>query len=483
MCARLSPEGSKAFRLLHAVTISIDLFRTAAFRAALVGAGCFVAATLLLFAFIYWQATAYETARSDAFMRHEAAAIAREPPADIAGDVTRRFAPDLHRITFAAVFAPDGTPKAGDLAAPPDMAADGMVHPVRVDRRLDSGAITPADARAVALRLADGRLLLVGRGTADLDDLHGQIERALEIGLIPGILLALAAGTIASLRALARVRVVNRTIARIMQGDLRERLPSAGTNDAFDQLAGKVNQMLDEIERLLAEVKGVGDNIAHDLRTPLARLRSRLEGGRLRARSQAELEAVIDRAIEDLDQSFAIITALLRIGELEAGRRRAGFGEVSLCAIVREAAELYAPLAEERGLLLQAPACDDRTVHGDSVQGDRDLLFEAVANLVDNAVKFAPAGGRVRLSVEPSAEGPAIRVADTGSGIALTEREAVLKRFYRADPSRHVAGSGLGLSLVAAILRLHGFTLRMQDLADGFSVDVVCNQSKKDVLF
>jgi signal transduction histidine kinase len=411
-------------------------------------------------------------------MRHEAAAIAREPPADIAGDVTRRFAPDLHRITFAAVFAPDGTPEAGDLAAPPDMAADGMAHPVRVDRRLDSGAITPAEARAVALRLADGRLLLVGRGTADLDDLHGQIERALEIGLIPGILLALAAGTIASLRALARVRVVNRTIARIMQGDLRERLPSAGTNDAFDQLAGKVNQMLNEIERLLAEVKGVGDNIAHDLRTPLARLRSRLEGSRLRARSQAELEAVIDRAIEDLDQSFAIITALLRIGELEAGRRRAGFGEVSLCAIVREAAELYAPLAEERGLLLEAAPCEDCTVNG-----DRDLLLEAVANLVDNAVKFAPAGGRVRLSVELSEAGPLIRVADTGSGIAPTERDAVLKRFYRADPSRHVAGNGLGLSLVAAILRLHGFSLRMSDSAEGFFVDVVCGNGKEDVLF
>ncbi len=446
-----------------------DLFRTAAFRTALVGAGCFVSATLVLFAFIYWQATLYETNRSDSFIRHEAAAIAREPMGDIAGDVTRRYARDLHRITFASVFSPSGRQEAGDLVAPPAIADDGLAHHASVLRRQADGTVTRADARVVGLRLADGRLLVLGRGTAELDDLHGVIERALEIGLVPGILLALAAGTVASLRALARVRAVNRTIARIMDGDLKERLPSAGTSDAFDQLAASVNRMLGDIERLLAEMKGVGDNIAHDLRTPLARLRSRLEGGRRRARSQAELEAVIDRALEDLDQSFAIITALLRIGELEADRRRAGFGDVGLCAIVRAVAELYAPVAEERGLTLLAPACEEQRVHA-----DRDLLFEAVANLVDNAMKFTPAGGEVCLSVVHEGTWPVIRVADSGPGIAPHEREAVLKRFYRADPSRHVAGSGLGLSLVAAILRLHTFELRMRALEAGFVVEIVC---------
>jgi signal transduction histidine kinase len=454
-----------------------ELLRTTAFRAALAGAGCFAAATLILFAFIYWQDTRFETRRSDSFMAHEAAAIAREPMADIAPDITRRFAGDLHRITFAAIFAPDGRPLAGDLAAPPALPPDGQAHLVSVRRHAPGGAVIAAPARAVALLLPDHRLLVLGRGTAELDDLHGVIERALEIGLIPGILLALAAGTIASLRALARVRAVNRAIDRIMTGDLQGRLPSAGTHDAFDQLAAAVNRMLAEIERLLAEVKGVGDNIAHDLRTPLARLRSRLEGGRARATSQAELAAVVDRAIEDLDQCFAIVTALLRIGELEAGRRRAGFGEVDLDAILREAADLYAPLAEERGLALHPGRPSGLTTHG-----DRDLLFEAVVNLLDNAVKFTPAGGHVSLSVDAASSGPVIRIADSGPGIPPAQQAASMQRFHRADPSRAVPGSGLGLSLVAAILRVHRFELKMSCSDDGFAVEISCLE-KEGLLF
>ena len=293
--------------------------------------------------------------------------------------------------------------------------------------------------------------------------------------MLPGIVLALAAGTVASLRALARVGAVNRALERIMDGDLQKRLPAAGTFDALDQLAGSVNRMLDEIERLLGEVKGVGDNIAHDLRTPLTRLRSRLEGGMLRAESQAELAHVVERAIDDLDQCLSVITALLRIGELEGKQRRAGFAMVSLGEILKEAADLYAPLAEERGLTLVLQDGPDFRVFG-----DRDLLFEAVANLLDNAVKFSPDGGKVSLTLE---EGPTIRVSDTGAGIPPSEQEAVLRRFYRADPSRHIEGSGLGLSLVVAILRLHDFQLRMHRLEDGFAVDVVCGKQKQAVLF
>jgi signal transduction histidine kinase len=265
------------------------------------------------------------------------------------------------------------------------------------------------------------------------------------------------------------VREVNQTIGRIMQGHLYERLPTAGTEDVLDQLADSVNVMLAEIERLLAEVKGVGDNIAHDLRTPLTRLRTRLESGLVRAGSQSELESVVASAIEDLDQSLAIITALLRIGELEADRRQAAFAPVALDGLLSEAADLYAPLAEQRGVGLHLAPGSDQTV-----LGDRGLLFEAVVNLLDNAVKFAPTGGSVTLALLEEQGGPVIRVADTGAGIAPEEREAALKRFYRADPSRHIAGSGLGLSLVAAILRMHGFDLRMSDGAYGFAVDILC---------
>ncbi len=444
-----------------------DFLRTAAFRSALVGAACFVAATLLLFALIGWQAGQSLMQRRDSLLEQEAAAIAREPASGVGVDIARRYARDLHRITFAALFTRDGRLEAGDMVAPPVLAADGMAHHTTVQRLLEGGETAKIDVRAASLRLRDGRLVVVARGTAELDELHQVISQALQIGLIPGILLALVAGTVASLRAMARVAAINRSIARIMQGDFSGRLPSSGTSDTLDQLAASVNRMLGEIERLMAEVKGVGDNIAHDLRTPLSRLRSRLEGARLRAREPPEFRAVIDRSIEDLDQTLGVITALLRIGELESGRRRAGFGSVSLDALLREAADLYAPLAEERGITMHVspgPLQD--------VQADRDLLFEAVVNLLDNAVKFAPAGGWVRLSAEP---GPAIRVADSGPGIAANEREAVLKRFYRADPSRHIEGSGLGLSLVVAILRLHGFSLAMRNTDIGFAIDINCS--------
>ena len=227
--------------------------------------------------------------------------------------------------------------------------------------------------------------------------------------------------------------------------------------------------MLDEIERLLGEVKGVSDSVAHDLRTPLTRVRSRLEGGRMRARSLTELEEVVDHAVADLDQCLAIITALLRIGELEADRRRASFADIQLAPIVQEAADLYTPIADERGILLHADGASDFRV-----RADRDLLFEAVVNLLDNALKFTPAGGRVSLLLTGSRERPVIAVTDTGPGIPEAERDAVLKRFYRADPSRRIPGSGLGLSLVAAILRLHEYGLEMHDLEPGFLVAIVC---------
>ena len=434
------------------------------------GAACFVAATLLLFAFVFWQATSFEVERSDSFLVHEAAAVAREPMAEIARDVTLRFGSDLHRLTFAAVFARDGTPLTGDvLARPEPLAGDGAAHAATVRRRFPNGHIVTENVRAVLLPLADGRSLLIGRSGEAISELHVALAHALAIGLLPGILIALAAGTVASLRALARVGAVNRTVARIIDGDLHERLPTHGTADAVDQLSQSVNRMLDDIERLLGEVKGVSDSVAHDLRTPLTRVRSRLEGGRLRASSLPELEDVVDHAVGDLDQCLAIITALLRIGELEADRRRASFATIGLASMVREAVDLYAPVADERGILLRS-LCETDV----EVTADRDLLFEALVNLLDNAIKFTPANGQVTVSLIVRNGPPIITVSDTGPGIPESEREAVLKRFYRADPSRRIPGSGLGLSLVAAILRLHDYRLDMRNLEPGFSASIEC---------
>jgi signal transduction histidine kinase len=288
--------------------------------------------------------------------------------------------------------------------------------------------------------------------------------------LLPALAASLGIGLFASQRTIARVRDVNQAITRIMQGHLSERLPTAGTMDELDQLASSVNTMLDETERLLGEVKGVGDNIAHDLRTPLARLRVRLERARGRGITLAEQDAVLGQAIEDLDQTLAIITALLRIGELEAGRRQSAFASVSVASLLHEAADLVAPLAEQRGLQFQLTLSPDV-----DIRADRDLLMEALVNLLDNAIKFAPEHGSVGLSLLHAGAMPVIRISDSGTGVPDNERRAVLDRFYRADPSRHIPGSGLGLSLVAAILRMHGFSLAMHDLNPGFAVDIVCS--------
>jgi PAS domain S-box-containing protein len=225
-----------------------------------------------------------------------------------------------------------------------------------------------------------------------------------------------------------------------------------------------------QLEEALQEAKVVGDNIAHDLRTPLTRVRIRLERGREHATTLEELRAVADQAIAGLDQSLTTITALLRITEIEHSRRREGFSNVQLAPLIREAGDLYDPIAEIKSVTLRVEAAD-----GAAVRGDRDLLFEAVANLVDNAVKFTPEGGRVELALLHQEGETVIRVSDTGPGISEAEREAVTQRFYRSDKSRNIKGLGLGLSMVAAIIKLHGFRFSIS-AGPGCRVEISCPQ-------
>jgi PAS domain S-box-containing protein len=223
-----------------------------------------------------------------------------------------------------------------------------------------------------------------------------------------------------------------------------------------------------QLEEALQEAKVVGDNIAHDLRTPLTRVRIRLERGREHASTLEEFRAVADQAIAGLDQLLTTITALLRITEIEHSRRRERFGEVQLAPLICEVGDLYGPVAEDKGVTLWAEAPD-----GATVQGDRDLLFEAVVNLVDNAVKFTPEGGRVELVLLCKEGETVIRVIDTGPGIPEIDREAVTKRFYRSDKSRNTKGLGLGLSMVAAIIKLHDFRFRIS-AGPGCTAEIAC---------
>jgi signal transduction histidine kinase len=430
-----------------------DFARTTTFRSTLAIAGAFVLCTVVLFGFVYWQTAAYLTSSFDALITGELQIFAAEPPERWLPHINERLDNDPRRIRIAGLFGADGHRIAGNLESlpaglTPDVPANAVV--VRVDNQ---GRETEK-VRLAMERLPDGEILAIGRNDDEIAGIANIVRRALILGLLPASGLAVVLGLALSLRARRRLSEVNRRIQRIVAGDLRERLPTRGGNDPFDQLAVSVNRMLGEIETLIQEIAGVGNDIAHDLRTPLTRVRARLERGRARAATLDELRTVVDRSIGGLDQSLAVVTALLRIAEIEHNRRLEGFSRVQLAPLLREVGDLYEPIAEDKHVILQVEAADEAAVHG-----DRDLLFEAIANLVDNAVKFTPQGGRVTLALLRRDSESVIQVKDTGPGIPEAEREAVMRRFYRSDKSRNTEGLGLGLSLVAAIVKLHGFRL------------------------
>jgi signal transduction histidine kinase len=444
-----------------------EIFRSTAFRLACAFAGFFGATTLLLFAFIYWQTAGFETNRIEAVLMEDARSEAARPPDAVRRSVETRVINDFHHFTFAGVFTADGKRIAGDLdELPAGVPMDGKAHPGRIapSNRHDS----PAESvRVVEAPLSDGTILVIARYCEEVERLSHEVVAALELGLIPAMALSLLVGLFMSWRAQKRVKEVNVAAARIMRGHLRERLPIHGSSDDFDRLAISVNRMLDEIARLLDEVKATGDEIAHDLRTPLTRVRARLENAMRKPAGPGELEAVIERSIHGLDQSLAIITALLRIREIEAGRRRAGFCAVKLADVVAAVDDLYQPIAEDKTIRLSLDIATTATVFG-----DRDLLIEAVGNVVDNAIKFTPEGGSVSIELRQRQGHPLITVTDTGPGIPEDERDAVFLRFHRSTKAQHVPGIGLGLSLVAAIARLHDIRIALGGRPPGCTVEL-----------
>jgi signal transduction histidine kinase len=428
-----------------------DVARTTTFRWTLAIASAFVLCTLVLFGFVYWQTAVYVMTKYDVLLLDELQVFASNSPEQRLQEIDDRLSKDPQRIKVAGLFGADGRRIAGNIESVPPGLTPDLPTTVLVTR-IDQRGREAQKVRVAARSLPSGEVLLIGRNIDEITEIAEIVIRALALGLLPAFVLAVIIGMVLSQRAHHRLVEVNRKIQRIVAGDLRERLPTSGRDDPFDQLSVGVNRMLGEIEALIREIAGVGDNIAHDLRTPLTRVRVRLERGRANARTLEQLRSAVDQAIGGLDQSLAIITALLRIAEIEHSRRLDGFSQVPLVPLVREVGELYEPIADDKKVTLKVEAKDDATVHG-----DRDLLFEAVANLVDNAVKFTPEGGHVNLALLNREGEVVIRVSDNGSGIPESEREAVVKRFYRSDKSRRTEGLGLGLSLVAAIVKLHGF--------------------------
>jgi signal transduction histidine kinase len=350
---------------------------------------------------------------------------------------------------------------------PPDLPSDGQVHPLPDGVQRVSGERT-GRSRGVAIVLGDGVQVVLSR-TTNVIDRVGELIRnglfwALSLSVVPGLL----GGFLLSRGPLKRVRRIETAIAPIMRGDLGARVPVSGRRDELDMLATIVNRMLDRIEHLLGEVKGVSDAIAHDLRTPLTRLRAQLYRVQQQGDANDARTTTIERCIVDVDTLLDRFRALLRISELEDFRRRAGFSNIDLHETLDRVHELYAPVAEDKHVSF---TLDIASVLPD-VQADSDLLFEALSNLVDNAIKFTPAAGSVLLRATAQTQGARIDILDSGPGIAAAERESVQRRFYRSpsnelDGGSATPGHGLGLSIVAAIVKLHDYRFEIANNATG----------------
>lgn len=428
---------------------------------------------LATFGFVYWQTASFLREELAETLRLEVRATAADPDA-AAGRVDAWIAMDLHARHAGGLFTAKGQRISGNLPVlPMNLTPDGDAYRVRA--RVDLGErVIDDEVWATALALSDGRIVVIAHDTDEIDRVRATSLRALGLGLLPTLIVSSLGGLILADRARRRLGATQIALDRVMQGDLRQRLPIGERGDEFDRLAGNVNRMLDEIERLLGEVSSVGDAIAHDLRTPLTRLRARLERTRDGAVSVAEFRDAIDQGLAWIDQTLTMVTAVLRIGEIEHKRRFAGFAPVELPQLVREVFEFFEPFAEDKRVVLKlaiAPAV--KPIHG-----DRDLLFEALSNLVENAVKFTPEGGRVRIELVVSGTGPVVSVADSGPGIPAGERDRVFRRFYRAERARLTPGHGLGLGLVAAITQLHGFGIEVGTSTEGGArFTIVCHDA------
>jgi hypothetical protein len=265
---------------------------------------------------------------------------------------------------------------------------------------------------------------------------------------------------------MARIDSIRRTVTAIIHGDLKHRLPTHLSDDELNTLSRTINGMLDQIEQLVHGVRNVSNSIAHDLRTPLAELRSRLEELALIRPPAAQTFAEIDGAVADVDRVIRIFDALLRLAEIDAGMRRSGFVPFDLADLAANAVEFYAPAAELKNIELTFSADAPVPVSGDPV-----LLAQALSNLIDNALKFAPERGAIAVTVQRRGDGTAeVAVADNGPGIAAAEKAKVVERFYRGDSSRGTPGVGLGLSLVQAVAKLHGKAVELLDREPGLRV-------------
>ena len=439
-----------------------ELWRITSFRLTVLYGGLFALAVVCLFALIYWQTARYQNQQVDQILRNQAHVFSTATADQLDDDIAYEIARDIRHIGFFGVFAADGHALAGNLARMPrDLALNGKPHALPVE---DNADLFPQalEVRALGQTLDNGNVLVVARDVALLEQIRQSLLRGCFLIAAVILLLGVLGGVFYSLPAVRHIREIDRAARRIADGDYGQRLPLGRRNRELDALAQIVNAMLDETERLMGEVKTASDNIAHDLRTPLTRLRASIYRTQQSLEDSSPHHAALNHALTQTDQLLARFRALSRISEIESKQRRVGFSPTPLEPILRTLAALYEPLASQNGMRMTF----DVAV-GPTVVCDGELLFEAIGNLLDNAIKFTPRGGTVHMVLGGSQTEPTLSVSDSGPGIPPDQRKSVLQRFYRADEARNVPGSGLGLSLVDAIVRLHGFGFSLDEADEG----------------
>jgi signal transduction histidine kinase len=438
-----------------------ELRRTTTFRLTILYGALFALGTIALLWMVYVRSVVYMTARVDHIINIQAQALLQSPRPGL----RRRLIEDLtlngDRIIVFGLFSPDRERLAGNL---PHFPAALRLNEKPIEIPPTYGF--PSAARLIARPLPSGEILVVGRDVSQLEEMRSITRAALIWSGALIIVAVLVCGTVLSIRPMQRVQRLREVAQDIARGDLKRRMPTTQRHDELDMLADTLNIMMSEVERLMSEVQGATAVIAHDLLSPLANVTHQLR--RLQAADSVERTDIgqVTEKIEDVLERFR---AILRLAELEAGQRRAGFKQIQLGPLVESVAQLYAPLAEDAGVRLIC-VTDPAT----AAEGDPELLFEALSNLIDNGIKFSQRDGTVRVRVGADPARPQLIVEDNGPGIPSQERTAVLQRFYRAERDRPVPGSGLGLSVVAAILRLHEFDLVLEDAGPGVRAIIEC---------
>ncbi|MDB5831624.1 MAG: histidine kinase [Caballeronia sp.] len=430
----------------------------------------FSVSVMLLIGYMGYAVTGQMERKADVVIQWQLVYFGSLPDNKLADILQRRIEHERMHINYYGLFTADGAHIAGDvLMLPPGLSVErrGMT----LEHTLSVAGVKQAPVvRAMAVRRGDGTILVVAHDLTHILAIRQDVINALIGGGMFCLLAGLAVGLAFGMLQMRRVKAIRRVTVQIAQGDLNQRLPTGG-HDELDLLSNLVNHMLDEIERLMTEVKGTCDGIAHDLLTPLGHVRTLLVQVAERADTlnDEQLPNLVARARSNTDKLLERFRAMLRISEIGALQRRGGFAEVQLATLVSEVSELYEPLADCKAIKLRVKIEPVGAIHA-----DRALLFEAFSNLVDNAIKFAPTCGTVCITLARTSFGPQVDIVDNGPGIPSSERQAVLKRFYRSEQTRHIAGSGLGLSMVSAVIQVHNFTMKIGNAEPGTRVTIEC---------